>query len=155
LTNDLDFGISQNPVTKVYILVFNNKYYDYYCEECGNKYKKESNKWCKPCQIIHLKNNFINWTSGNEKIDDIIRKKQIRINSQKGIIFEWISYSEFIGIKEIGKDFTAIWKKGPLYYDTSDKKLIRKSYEKVCLKYLNNSQNDFVNKVLKFSINLD
>src|SRR5688572_19065030 len=39
------------------------------CEKCGEKYMDIYIKWCKPCHINYLKNNFINWTSGNEKID--------------------------------------------------------------------------------------
>ncbi|GBB85172.1 hypothetical protein RclHR1_11720004 [Rhizophagus clarus] len=67
-----NYGISQNPVTKNYILVFNNIYFDYYCKKCGNK--SESSKWCKPCQI-----NYINRTGGNEKIDIFIQKMQLKV----------------------------------------------------------------------------
>jgi hypothetical protein len=33
------------------------------CEKCGKKYYM----WCVSCQINDLKNNFGNWTIGNEK----------------------------------------------------------------------------------------
>ncbi|CAB4440474.1 unnamed protein product [Rhizophagus irregularis] len=103
LTNKMDYGVSQN-----YILVFNSEYFDYYCVKCGNEYEK----WCKLCQINHLKDNFTNWTSGNEKIDSFIQKNQLKINEYKDTIFEWIPYNKFIEINETEKGgfFTAIWK---------------------------------------------
>ncbi|UZO09603.1 uncharacterized protein OCT59_029820 [Rhizophagus irregularis] len=51
--------------------VAQNDIYSYYsgkCGKCGKKYADMTNKWCKSCQINHLKNNFTNWTSKNEKI---------------------------------------------------------------------------------------
>ncbi|PKK80506.1 hypothetical protein RhiirC2_33728 [Rhizophagus irregularis] len=145
LTNKMDYGVSQNPDTRDYILVFNSEYIDYYCEKCGNEYEK----WCKLCQINHLKDNFTNWTSGNEKIDSLIQKNQLKINEYKDTIFEWISYNKFIKINEIGKGgfYTAIWKDGPLYYSISNKKYKRKLNEEVLLKYLYGSQN-INNKIL-------
>ncbi|UZO06229.1 uncharacterized protein OCT59_026559 [Rhizophagus irregularis] len=57
------YGISQNPDTKDYIIIIQ----DEYCEKCCEEYTNTFYKWCKPCQISNLKENFINWTSGNEK----------------------------------------------------------------------------------------
>jgi hypothetical protein len=138
-----NYGISQNPDTKVYILVFSNNYLNYYCKTCGNKY---NDNWCKPCRINQLKNDFTNWTSGNEKIDDFIQKKQLEPKSY--LTFEWIPYNKFIDVEEIGNNCltTAIWKDGP-------------SCKKVCLKYLHNSQDindEFLIEVLEFiSIDLN
>jgi hypothetical protein len=138
-------------------LVFSIEYLNFYCEKCGNKYEENTNtvfrmhkcannKWCQLCRVTYLENNFKNWTSGNEKIDDFIQKKQL-----KSIIFEWIPYNRLVNIKEIRKgDFsTAIWEDGPLYCHNGWK-LKRISYEKVFLKYLYSSQNinnEFLNKV--------
>jgi hypothetical protein len=52
---------------------------------------------------------------------------------------------------------TAIWEEGPLRYNYDDNEWTREPYEKVCLRYLRNSQDiadEFINKVLNFSINL-
>ncbi|GES95292.1 kinase-like domain-containing protein [Rhizophagus clarus] len=129
------YGLSHNPDTKIYIFVFNNRYFEKYCDKCSNKFKHED-KWCNSCQMNNIKNNFTKWTSGNEKIDDFIREEQLKYDG-KGAIFEWIQYNEFTNIKEIGDNCStiAIWKDGPLIY----KKLIKKSHEVVCLKYLFNS----------------
>jgi hypothetical protein len=103
-----------------------------------------------------IENNFTNWTSGNEIIDNFIKEKQLKyIGSHEWIaVFEWIPYSELLDIKDIGDNClaTAIYKIGSLYYNENEGEWIRKSLEKVCLKYLHNSQNinEFLNKVFKF-----
>ncbi|UZO13213.1 uncharacterized protein OCT59_004717 [Rhizophagus irregularis] len=136
LKSDVIFGISQNPDTKVYLLVFNVKYFNCYCEKCGNEYDSREYKWCKQCQTNQLKNDFTNWTSRNLKLDYFIQKMQLKINNYDDTIFEWIPYNEFIIIKELENYTLTIWKKGPLYYNTNDEKLVRKSYERVYLKFL-------------------
>ncbi|CAB4440472.1 unnamed protein product [Rhizophagus irregularis] len=150
------YGISQNPNTRDYILVVHNKYYKRYCEKCDKEYI--NHRCCESCLINYLKNNFINWASGNEKIDDFIQKKQLKISIKSYVIFEWIPYNEFIEIKEIEDNCltTAIWEKGPLIYNTLKKEWVKTSYEKVCLRYLYNSQNvtnEFINKVESYLTN--
>jgi hypothetical protein len=145
LAKKLVFGISQNPDTKVYILVFND--FTNFCEKCGNEY--ETNKWCRQCQINQLKNNFKNWTSENEKIDEFIQKMQSEIYKYNNVIFEWIPYNELIENKEINRDdgfITAIWKDGPLYYSKSYRKYRKKLNKNVLLKYLSNN-NTFLKEV--------
>jgi hypothetical protein len=71
---------------------------------------------------------------------------QLKINHYNDVILEWIPYNKLIEIKEKDGEVgfaTAIWKDGPLYYNVRKykSKYKRKSYEKVLLKYLNNSQN--------------
>src|SRR3954468_14352941 len=124
------------------------------CKNCGAKLYRN---WCKPCQIDNLKRNFTNWTSGNEKIDELIQEMQLKINSKWDIIFEWIPYNQFSDIKEIGKGgfatvCSAIWKDGPLEYNTDNEEYTRSSNTTVALKCLHNSQNitnEFLNEVLK------
>ncbi|GBC01690.1 hypothetical protein RclHR1_00430007 [Rhizophagus clarus] len=160
------YGISQNPDTQVYILVFDDKYLDECCINCGNKYKydKYDDKWCRPCQINHLKNNFANWTSGNKKIDNFIYEKQIEIFNYRRMIFEWIPYNRFIEVNKIDRESEfakAILEDSPLFYDRAVRKLIRESYnEVVYLKYLHNSKNntdkllDEIELYLKVSSNI-
>jgi hypothetical protein len=144
--------------TKDYILVFSNGYFEYYCKKCGNKYESNYNKWCKPCQINQLKNDFTNQTSGNVKIDNFIQEKKLKL--EYNTVFEWIQYNKFINIiKEIDGETgftTAILKDGPLIY-TSEKGMTRKPYIKVGLRYLHNSPDitcEFSDEVFKFSMNL-
>ncbi|GBC02684.1 hypothetical protein RclHR1_04750012 [Rhizophagus clarus] len=122
------------------------------CEKCKKEYTNIKNKWCKSCQINNLKENFTNWTSENEKIDNFIQETQLKINDYDEIIFEWISYDQFNEIKEIKNDnlitdYSAIWKDGPLIYKKTLKKYERCSNMLFTLKYLHNSQN-FINEFL-------
>ncbi|UZO08929.1 uncharacterized protein OCT59_029172 [Rhizophagus irregularis] len=104
--------------------------------------------------------NFANWTSGNEIIDNFIQEKQLNYDSTyangvyKKAVFEWIPYNELININEIGKNCfaTAIWKEGPLFYFKSENEWAKISYEVVILKFLYDLQNitdELINKVRK------
>jgi hypothetical protein len=146
-----NYGMSQNTVTKAYILVFSNEYFRYYCKKCGNY-----DNWCESCKVNQIKSDFTNWTSGNEKIDGFIQKKQLEFKNNR-TLFEWIPYKEFIIVEEIGNNCltTAMWKDGPLYFNTEYRD---ESYKKVCLRYLHNLQDindEFLIEVLEFPINLD
>jgi hypothetical protein len=130
-------------------MVFENEY----CWNCGEKYTDTSNEWCKSCRRNYLKNNFTNWTSGNQEIDIFIQEMQLKIYFSLEIVFEWISYDQFNDIKEISKsDFATIysakWKDGPLCYNYDKKEWIRDSKKSVALKCLYNSQN-MINEFLK------
>ncbi|CAB4410384.1 unnamed protein product [Rhizophagus irregularis] len=156
--NGLIYGITQNPNSNDYIMVL---FEDDYCKNCGEIYQYQY--WCKICQVNKLKENFINWTSGNEKIDNIIQEMQLKINDYNDIIFEWIPYNQFNYIKEIGKGgfatvYSAIWMDGPLRYDYDKMKYERSPNKQVALKCLHNSHNitnEFLNEVKKYSINND
>jgi hypothetical protein len=59
------------------------------CEKCTKKYVDHFlSTGCKHYQINSLKRNFINWTSGNKKIDDFIQDMQLKLNSCDDKIFE-------------------------------------------------------------------
>ena len=146
------YGISQNPDTKNYIIVLQDRY----CKSCGDQYANICYEWCKPCQINNLRENYANLTSGNEKIDNFIQEMQLKIDSYNDMIVEWIQYNQFDNIKEIIKsDFTTVysatWIDGPLEYVDYEWKRI--PYKKVALKCLNNLQsiNEFLKEVWNLS----
>jgi hypothetical protein len=132
------------------------------CEYCGKlciNHGIGTSICCKVCLINNLKRNFIIcWTSGNKKIDELIQEMQL-INEYSIKIVEWIPYSQFKDIKEIGRDdstaqYSAIWMDGPLKYGEFKKSWERtrerNPNEKVVLKCLFNSQNitnEFLNEV--------
>src|ERR1044072_7520289 len=96
------------------------------CKKCGEEYTYYWSRWCKTC---HFKTNFTN--SGNEKIDNIIKTMQLKIDSPWDIVFEWIPYNKFDNIEEINKGdystvYSAIWKGGPLNYDDNKKEYLRR-----------------------------
>ncbi|GBB98801.1 hypothetical protein RclHR1_33250001 [Rhizophagus clarus] len=149
-------GISQHPDTKDYIIVLQ----DHFCKKCGNQYTNTHGKWCEPCQINDLKQNFVNWTSGNKDIDNYIQEMQSKIKSSNDVIVEWIPYNQFNNIKEIGKhdssiQYMAIWMNGPLQYEKNKQEYERLSNKEVSLKCLVNSQDMFselLNEVKLYSI---
>jgi hypothetical protein len=129
------------------------KYDDKRCKNCGEEYSTPNYKWCKPCQINYLKKDFTNRTSGNEKIDNFIQKKQLEISNPWDIVFEWIPLYKFFAIKIVDKYgfsiiYSAQWEDGPLKWDENSKKYKRNSKE-VTLKYSYNIQNvdEFLNEV--------
>jgi hypothetical protein len=127
---------------------------DFLCKYCGEIFTQEDCKWCKPCQINNLKQNFTNWTSGNEKIDELIQEMQIEIDKYDDVIVEWIPYNQFNDVKEISKDdyatlYSARWVDGPLKYDCDKKKYERTPDKNVALKLYNSKNNtsEFLSEV--------
>jgi hypothetical protein len=71
---------------------------------------------------------------------------QLKINKWNDVIVEWIPYSQFDSIKEMGNInsttlYSAIWKDGPLQVDKYCGILKRKSNKNVTLKSLHNLPN--------------
>ncbi|GBC10391.1 hypothetical protein RclHR1_00960008 [Rhizophagus clarus] len=122
------YGISQNPNTNDYILVYSNSI------------------------------NLVGWTSGNEKIDNFIQEMQLKMNKYEDNVFEWISYNQFNKIIEMSKNksnktYSAIWKDGPLHYNNQYSNYIRDSNKDVTLICLHNSQNSvsfLINEAAKY-----
>jgi hypothetical protein len=120
---------------------------------CNYVYTYTNYKWCIKCETNKLRKNFIDWTSGNEIIDNFIQEKQLKINKPQNIVFEWIPYDKFLNIIEVDRDdfstaYSAQWGDGPLYWDKISKKYMRNSKE-VALKYSHNLQNadEFIDEV--------
>src|SRR5688572_28445629 len=92
--NSISYGISQDPDTKAYMIVFQDRY----CEGCSQQYAVHKQyKPCKSCQKI----NFTSWTSENKRVNDFIQEMQL--NKSGNIIFEWIPYNQFNCIKKLSK----------------------------------------------------
>jgi hypothetical protein len=92
---------------------------------------------------ILVQNKSIN-ISGNEKLDDFIQEI---FHSSCDTIIEWIPYSQFNEIMEMGKNgsmtmYSAIWKDGPLYKKDNkwSENNTRDSNKNVALKCLHNLQ---------------
>ncbi|GBC02516.1 hypothetical protein RclHR1_04660009 [Rhizophagus clarus] len=125
------------------------------CLECNLPFRDE-NLWCKPCNSKRFQNNFPNWNSGNETINNIIRNTQL--NAKKACqVIEWVPYSDFINVEYVAsggfsKVYRAYWIRGQIL--SWDDHYIRNNNTLVALKELNNSSNisdDFL-KELKFNI---
>ncbi|GBC10385.1 hypothetical protein RclHR1_00960002 [Rhizophagus clarus] len=168
-------GISKNPYTNEYILVFNwasgNEKIDEFIREMRLKIKNYNDvvfEWipynhfkkqnfiesvineAKRYSIVDIQNNYI-LMSGNEKIDEFIQERQLKIKNHNDLVFEWIPYNHFSKIEEIGRNdfmtiYSAIWKDGPLHKDNYWGNYTRESNKEVALKCLHNSWN-FVQSV--------
>ncbi|RIA92859.1 kinase-like domain-containing protein [Glomus cerebriforme] len=99
--------------------------------------------YCEHCIRNYLKGNFINWTSGNEKIDYLIRKCQLESLTPNRII-EWIPYNKFSNIKYLTSSryseiFTANWIDGSYNKWNPEKQELRRyGTREVILKKSNN-----------------
>ncbi|GBB96918.1 hypothetical protein RclHR1_02870016 [Rhizophagus clarus] len=92
------------------------------CENCNQECL--ATLYCEYCVRNYLKENFSNWTSGNDNIDNLIRKCQMETFLPSYIV-EWIPYSNLENIKYLTKGgfseiYTADWING--YYDEWDSK---------------------------------
>ncbi len=112
------------------------------CEKC--KTTRYSDKFCERCISLHLQSLFNTWTSGNEIIDNFIRKCQIQ-SSLPYYILEWIPFEEFENIEKLTEGgfstiYTATWTRGRIFdYDENKKEFIYYGAQNVVLKSLNNS----------------
>lgn len=145
----------------IHIKVFDFTYRAYYeffgygrCIEC-NLLFKDKNLWCKYCHSKRFQDNFSKWDSGDETVNDIIRKAQL--NAEKACqLIEWIPYDDFENIVYIARGgfsrvYRANWIHGQiLSRNYCDHDYIRNKNMLVALKELNNSSNiydNFLNEV--------
>ncbi|CAB4443811.1 unnamed protein product [Rhizophagus irregularis] len=95
----------------------------------------------------YLKENFSNWTSENEDIDDLIRKCQTESYAPNGII-EWIPYNNLRNITYLTKGgyseiYTADWIDGEYFqWNNQERKLKRFGKQQVILKRLENGESN-------------
>jgi hypothetical protein len=134
------YGITQDLETKIYIMVLNKK-----CKECNYI-----------CNAIHFQQNFVNWTSDSDNIDEFIQDTQLSAHKTNEIpnALEWIPYDRFYGIKCIveKKVYRATWIDGEIsYWNSKNQNWMRKNQDmSVILKKLNNPKNitlEFMNEV--------
>jgi hypothetical protein len=122
------YGITQDPETKNYMLVLNNK-----CKKCHNI-----------CNAIYFQQQFIDWSSGNNDIDKSIQDSQLLAHKDVSNVLEWIPYDRFYDIKYIAKGkYEASWIDGNIICWNSSKNQNWKRHgdEDVILKSLNNTNN--------------
>ncbi|EXX65018.1 uncharacterized protein OCT59_011225 [Rhizophagus irregularis] len=147
---------------------------DWHCRKCfNNETDEEKNRmlhgrcngcsqvmkihfWCPSCNSKRFQRDFINWTSGNDDIDNLI--KDIQTSAYSKHILEWIPYNKFIDVHMIdsggfAKVYSAIWRGGRIEkWDQEFNNWKRSGSFQVALKVLNDSNNlseDFLNE-LKF-----
>ena len=127
-----------------YSKILNNKGKKRICKNCQNKCL--AILYCEYCIRNYLKAKFLNWTSGNDDIDDLIQKCQIESFSPDKIV-EWIPFNNLQNVKYLTKGgfseiYTAIWINGYFIdWDSEEQRLIRFGIQNVILKKLENVEN--------------
>ena len=81
------------------------------CENCNQECL--ATLYCEYCVRNYLKDNFSNWTSGNDDIDSLIQECQMTTQGPDAIV-EWIPYNKLQNIKYLTKGgcseiYTADW----------------------------------------------
>ena len=111
---------------------------------CGNcKQECLATLFCELCVRNYLKANFSNWTSGNDEIDNLIKKYQMETLIPHTVI-EWIPYNNLRNVKYLTRGgcseiYTADWIGGWYHrWDSNKQQLERLGTEKVILKRLTN-----------------
>ena len=117
------------------------------CENCNQECL--ATLYCEHCVRNYLKANFSNWTSGNDDIDNLIRKCQME-TLMPNLVIEWIPYNNLQNIKYLTKGgcseiYTAGWINGCYFeWDSKKQQLIRQLESRsqgVVLKRLDNIEN--------------
>ncbi|CAB4442812.1 unnamed protein product [Rhizophagus irregularis] len=124
--------------------IINNEGTKRICENCQDECL--ATLYCEHCVRNYLKENFSNWTSGNNDIDNLIQKYQMEMYDPERIV-EWIPYNNLQNIKYLTKGgyseiYTAVWLCGCYYeWDSKEKQLTRLGDQYVILKELENVEN--------------
>src|ERR1043166_5091700 len=114
------------------------------CENCSQECL--ATLYCELCVRNYLKENFSNWSSGNDNIDNLIKKCQIETLNPDSVI-EWIPYDNLQNIKYLteggcSKIYTAKWINGCYFeWDSKGRQLKRTGTGYVVLKRLENVGN--------------
>jgi len=111
------------------------------CENCNQECL--ATLYCEYCVRNYLKDNFSNWTSGNDDIDSLIQECQMKTPRPDKIV-EWIPYNNFQNIEYLTKGgcseiYTAVWIDGRHdEWNSKEKRLTRFGDQDVILKRLEN-----------------
>ncbi|GBB84034.1 hypothetical protein RclHR1_10680008 [Rhizophagus clarus] len=125
------------------------------CGECNEP--GTGNRWYRPCNAKRFKENFKNWTSGNEDIDELIRYSQLNAVHWSKCL-EWVPFENFQDVTYItrggfGKIYSAIWPEGHICsWNIENQEWSRDTNHEVALKSLDNSSDistDFFDEVIK------
>src|SRR3954452_2889488 len=117
------------------------------CENCNQECL--ATLYCELCVRNYLKANFSNWTSGNDDINNLIQKCQMR-TLVPDMIVGWIPYNNLQNIEYLTKGgfseiYTADWIDGCYFEWDSKKQQLTREYpnlfQYVVLKRLENVEN--------------
>ncbi|PKC58837.1 kinase-like protein [Rhizophagus irregularis] len=117
------------------------------CMKCGQR--RSYYRWCILCERKQSEENFKNWTSGNNDIDEFIKHSQF-YSSGPQTFLEWIPFNRLENIKYLSKAsrstvYSAIWKDGPRILWNHQNQEYKRSKTQVLVKLYHEDQ---VNEIL-------
>lgn len=121
------------------------------CKKCGQS--RSHYRWCQSCERNQCEENFSNWTSGNEIIDEFLQSSQLN-STRPQTFLEWIPFERLENIKYLDEEFykpsrstiySAIWIDGPRILWNEENEQYERSKIQVLVKMYNKDQ---VNKIL-------
>ncbi|CAB5347414.1 unnamed protein product [Rhizophagus irregularis] len=121
------------------------------CKKCGQS--RSHYRWCQSCERNQCKENFSNWTSGNEIIDEFLQSSQLN-STRPQTFLEWIPFERLENIKYLDEEFykptrstiySAIWIDGPRILWNEENEQYERSKIQVLIKMYNKDQ---VNKII-------
>nr|CAG8454979.1 11959_t:CDS:2 [Entrophospora candida] len=89
------------------------------CPKCNQKNKYRH--WCQTCYPQYFQDEFPNWSSGNQIIDNFIQGIQLSATEWEHYL-EWIPYEKLVDVHYLtkggfGKVYSAVWPEGPKVRD--------------------------------------
>ena len=117
------------------------------CQECQQL--NTGIDWCQTCNAKHFQEEFKNWSSNNDDIDEFILSHQFEATNSNEVL-EWIPYKQFTEIEYLAeggfsKVYKAKWTSGRIeYWDVENNYWKRTKTHPdwtIALKILNDSQN--------------
>jgi hypothetical protein len=113
------YGISQDPMSLNYVLVFDDKYHSQkLCVKC--QFLSNFFSWCENCKLDHFESTYGKNPSENHEIDKILKNNYLTSKNFEELI-EWIPYNEFKQItfihdEESSKLYKAIRPRGYIHH---------------------------------------
>ncbi|CAG8597914.1 6488_t:CDS:2 [Cetraspora pellucida] len=114
---------------------------------CKSGHKFTDFEWCNECESENFRRNFNSWTSGDQRLDELIKESQLKATHVSDYI-EWIEHDQLKDIERNGQGgfstvYSAIWRDGPREeWDEETGQWERAFNTKVVIKYLAESELD-------------
>jgi hypothetical protein len=109
------------------------------CNEPGTGFM-----WCQPCNAKRFKENFKNWTSGSEVVDEVIQQSQCNaVHYEKCL--EWVPFESikdviYVTMSNGHKLYKAYLSEGKIeYWDIENQKWGRSNKTKIAFKAIDDS----------------
>ncbi|PKY25701.1 hypothetical protein RhiirB3_440750 [Rhizophagus irregularis] len=141
------YGISKDPTSHSYILIFDEEGYNNLCIKC--QILSYFFDWCESCKLNNFQLNYGEFPSGNNEIDKILKDNYCKSRSPRELI-KWIPYKEFYYIKPIADDKnSAIWLNHHIYDWNSNNLNWDRKIEHFNVMLINSQDLDHIYEILK------